>query len=82
VKPKPRIKSNDAGGYTVTIPAFGFGQPEQRAFPTHRDAAAWLRSIQERRGSGSHSRSDRSHHLHDGISPVPVWYPYRRYGWS
>lgn len=52
MKDKPSIR-HTGDGYTVTRPLFGYGQPERKTFPTHKEAADWLRSTIKTRGTVS-----------------------------
>ena len=76
MREKPSIRHTPAG-WTVKLPGFGFNDPVERSFPTHREAGDWLTKVTA--VSCSSTQAERTSQHQDGIGSVPTWDPLERH---
>lgn len=78
MREKPSIRCTPAG-WTVKLPGFGFNDPIERSFPTHREAGEWLTKVTA--VSCSSTQAERVSQRADGIGSVAGWDPFQGYGY-
>lgn len=73
MREKPSIR-HTSDGWTVKIPAYGFNDPVERSFPTHKAAGEWL--AKQLAVSCDSGHTERANQRADSIAAIPAWEPY------
>lgn len=78
MREKPSIRCT-ADGWTVKIPGYGFNDPTEKSFPSHKAAGEWL--TDQHRLSCTAANTERTSQHQDGIGSVAAWDPFQGYGY-